>query len=89
MADTVRAAVYAVVTEGPQWRIAHNGQLFDYFATEAAAIATATATAQTAVAAGFDARVMVETSGGSFREAWRGAAQATPHSPAAAPPAQG
>lgn len=67
-------AVYAVVAEGNQWRIAHNGQLFDYFPTQAAAIAVATTTAQSAAAGGMEARVMVEAASGGFSEAWHSAA---------------
>ncbi len=67
-------ALYAVVIEGDHWRISHNGQLFDHYPTEAAAVAVARTTAAEAVAAGFDARVVVETSGGGFRVEWTGTA---------------
>ena len=69
-------AVYAVIVDGNQWRISHNGQLFDRYPTEAAAVAAARSTAEAAVAAGFEARVMVEAANGGFSEAWRSAAPA-------------
>lgn len=68
------SALYAVVIDGSQWRISHNGQLFDRYPTEAAAIAAARATAAQAVDAGFKSRVVVETANGGFRVDWDSAA---------------
>lgn len=69
-------AVYAVVMDGDAWRIAHDGKLYDRYPTEAAAVSVARDTAQTAAAAGFQTRVMVEQVGGSFRADWSSTAVA-------------
>jgi hypothetical protein len=66
-------ALYAVVIDGNQWRISHNGQLFDRYPTEATAVAAARTTAEAAVAAGFETRVVVETVNGGFRVEWNSA----------------
>jgi flavin-binding protein dodecin len=67
----MQMAHYTVIRDGEVWQINLTGKNYGPYATQSAAIRDAIDTAEKAVTAERQARVMVQEENGSFREEWR------------------